>query len=49
MNPRRWWSRKTLSSPPLKRHTKITTTYRATLIYENELKTSRKDFTQLKR
>ena len=28
-------------------HTKITTTYRAT-IYENNLKTSRKDFPQLK-
>ena len=29
------------------RHTKITTTYRAT-IYENNLKASKKDFPQLK-
>ena len=33
----------------LSRDTKIITIYRATLIYENELKTSRKDFTQVKR
>ena len=43
----RWWSRKTLNSPPPTGTSKITTIYRVT-IYENDLKTRRKDFPQLR-
>ena len=42
----RWWNRKTLNSPP-PIEAKIATIYRPA-ICENDIKTSRKDFPQLK-